>query len=147
MSKKTRAKLIGPFLLILGAFGLFGGYQQSVKAGRIKQEGVVTPANLVEQHIRSGRRGSQTHLMTVQYTPEGKGTFQKEFSVSKPVYEAAGLGESLKVRHLPSDPEIAEIEGSPDNGSGGFIFGGIMLAIGGFVSFLGFRNTDPAPAV
>src|SRR4051812_10404868 len=84
MSKSIRAKIIGPFLLIVGIFGLYSGFEQNGVAARIQKEGVSVPAQVMDQRIRSGRRGSRTYLVTVDYQPKGDGgSIQKEFSVSK----------------------------------------------------------------
>jgi hypothetical protein len=141
MAASARAKLVGPGLLIFGLVFVAWGFQDRSTAARLKEEGVNVPGQVVGHEIQRGRRGSKTYKLVATYTPKSGGQgIQAEFKVPQAKYEATQDGEAVQVRHLPSDPSVAELVGAESDPNEKIFVGGIMGVIGLVVCLFVFRK-------
>jgi hypothetical protein len=141
MSRSAKLKIVAPLCVIGGIVMVFVGFQERAVAGRLEAEGVTVPARVVGHETLSGRRGSKTYKLVVEYEPKGGGgSFQKEFRVPRAAYEGARGGAPVSVRYLPSDPSVSEVAGAGADGTEKIATGAIMGVIGIGMAFFAFRK-------
>ena len=145
MGNATKRKLIGAVLILGGVIALGFGFKHRATAQRLEAEGVEAPGQVVEHTEHRGRRGSRTYSIKVEYMPKGAtlGNYlTSTFSVPLGVYEETQVQPNVIVRHLPSDPSVVELRGSPDDGFALLICGPIASVIGVGFLIAGFRTDE-----
>ncbi len=145
ISTKVKQMIIGPFLLLVGLVAIGAGIAEWIAAGKLKAEGVATPATVVDHRVTSTRKGGKTYKVTVQYPAGGGQMIRKEFDVSRSYYESSPDGRTVPVRHLPSDPNVAELVGEETTGLAALGVGALIAIGGGFLTRLAFQKPAPVP--
>jgi hypothetical protein len=136
-----KRKAAGPILVAVGLFIAYTGYQHGNVSARLKGEGVVVTGRVVgHETARSGRR-SRKYLLVTQYTTkDGARDVEKNLEVPRTRFDQTPDGSAVEVRYLPSDPEVAEVEGAGNNGAFEQVIGGVMALVGMLVSIVTFRK-------
>jgi hypothetical protein len=127
---KARLILIGIVLLVVGGVFAYIGIRNNGEDNRLDAGGQTVEGRVVDGRETVRRRGGRSYYLDVAYaTTDGRVRHQKEFSVSKKVYEGAANNPAVSVTFLPSDPNVARIGGRRDNAIGMGI--GAVAGLGG----------------
>ncbi|MBN8636721.1 MAG: DUF3592 domain-containing protein [Anaerolineae bacterium] len=104
--------LIVAFSTILALYLLGKGVARLIKHNRLSRDGVAGRARVVKLETRrTGRNGLMYGLVTVELRVQGQ-TFQHQHDVSAKDLDAMQPGQSINVRYLPQQPEVAELTGA-----------------------------------
>ncbi|HEV3163556.1 MAG TPA: DUF3592 domain-containing protein [Isosphaeraceae bacterium] len=148
--RALRLRIAAVLCVIGGVAGSIFGYQELDKERRLQREGVTVPAKFVEHDTLASNRGRTSYKVLLHYRPEAADpdakntTYDKEFTVSSEIYEAAQNGKPITVRYLPADPTISAVSGNPARASEKIsIAVGLMIA-GAIMCLIVFRNRPPA---
>lgn len=107
---KIKPILYGAIALIGGCALTYSGFEARGKQAMLDRDGVEVPGEIQSGETRTGRRGSKSQKVDVQWQPqEGKSVMQT-FSVSKDFFAGVTDGHSITkpavtVRYAPADPQ------------------------------------------
>ena len=142
-------KLVGPGMMAVGLYFGYQAYEKAKASEQLQKEGVVVTGKVVAHEVDRGRRRMTKYYLTTQFaSQDGKTEITENIEVPSSVHESIVDNQEVKVRHLASDPEVAEIEGAAVAGNTDKATAGLLLGIGGIASLIGFvfqRSPKPAP--
>lgn len=107
---KIKPIIYGAIALIGGCALTYNGFQERGHQALLDKEGVEVPGEIESGETKSGRRGSKSQKVDIQWqTQDGKSSLQT-FSVSKEFFAGVTDGHSITkpavtIRYAPSDPQ------------------------------------------
>jgi hypothetical protein len=123
-----RAKLISIILVLTGPFLVVGGFQDGMKRAKIEKEGVAAEATVTGGEERRRRKGGKSYNLDLA-VPQA--TKEHNVSVSKEIYDSAGIGSRIPIKQLPSDPDAFFLVGDSDDHVMMEVIGVLLFLVGG----------------
>ena len=105
--ESTKFLLIGLALVVVGSVAVGYGVHRLRMFSEVAASGMGIPGKVVSRHYGKG------FFLDVEYQPaaDGASPLKKTFEVDGKFYLNTPIGAVVRVRHLPSNPEVAIIEG------------------------------------
>jgi hypothetical protein len=145
----SRTRFLVGILLIGLAGGGMGVYGLTVfyTSLELRVAGVEVPGKVIGGRTQAGSRNGQSYYLTVRYEYNpGDGPTQREFEVSRAGFETREQAPDVRVRVLPSNPEVAHLVGEESNGFL-FIAVGVWFLIASALMLRYFIKTSGQGAV
>lgn len=119
-----------------GLFFLLPGISVLREERRIDRSGVSISGTVVDrglhEELKPDDGKSLDCRLLVEYMPASDGAQKthKSFRVSRPLFERTSNGATVRLRHLPADPDEILLEGGERLGLAMVMIGGSLLSVG-----------------
>lgn len=142
MHWKLKKILYIALAFFFAAVFLFKGILDFVHGRQLLNHGQETTGLVLKlESFRMSRIGPPVCNLEIQFQPGSSAPLVEHLFVSKTIYDALNVGDSVKVHYLPESPAICQV-GNEIKTPFGLILGGIGMLLGGVFLIAIFKQSD-----